>query len=90
MEYSAAPSRHALEPRKLAQRLLLRLRRHLRVGDRLPEILGLRSIAAAFTELLLDLVQPLAQHGLLLTFIEGFARAFVDLPRDLQHLDPRG
>ena len=71
--------RHALEPRKLALRLLLRLRRHRGVLDGFLQVLEFRAGALGLAELLLDLPQTLAQHRLLLPLIERLARALIDL-----------
>ncbi len=79
--------RHALEARQLAQGLFLRLRGHTGLGNRLLEFRDFGAGAIGFAELLLDLAQPLAQHGFLLPLIKGLARSLVDLPRHLEHFD---
>ena len=78
--------RHALEAPQLLLRLLLDFLGHLRVGDRLAQLveLGLRVVLA---ELLLDRLQLLAQHVLALALVELALRLLADLARQLQHLD---
>src|SRR5882757_7420905 len=72
--------RHALEARKLAQRLFLRFRRHAGVLDGRLEFFEFAARTVGFAEFLLNLAQPLAQNGFLLPSIERLARALVDLP----------
>ena len=55
--------------------------------DRLLEFRELGFGAVGFAEFLLNLMQPLAQHGFLLPVVEGLAGPLIDLARHLQHLD---
>ena len=88
MEYSAAPS--GMRSRRASSRSACS---SASCGIFASAIDFLRSstsapVPAAFAEFLLNLVQSLAQHRLLLALVEGLARALIDLPRDLQYLDP--
>ena len=75
------------EPGELALRLLLRFGRHAGLLDRFLQLLDFRPGALGIAELLLNLTQTLAQHRLLLTFVEGLAGTLIDLTRNFQHLD---
>ena len=88
MEYSEAPSGIRSRRASFAQRLFLGLGRHLRFLNGLLEVRELRAGSVGFAELLLDLAQTLAQHGLLLPLVEGLAGALVDLAGDLEHFHP--
>ena len=81
---------HALEALELLARDLLDLLGHVRVGDRLVELLDLGGALVAFAELLLDRAHLLAQQVLAVDVADRFARAVGDVARDLEHLDPAG
>ncbi len=67
-------------------RLLLDFLGHLRVGDRLAQLVEL-ALRVVLAELLLDRLQLLAQHVLALPLVELALRLLADLARQLQHLD---
>ena len=58
-----------------------------RFGDGLVELRDLGAALVAFAQLLLDRAHLLAQQVLAVGVGDRFARALVDLARDLQHLD---
>ena len=82
----AARLGHALEALQLLARVLLDLRRHAGLGDRLGQLRRIFALAV-LAELLLDLLHLLAQHELALAVVDRLLGLLLDLARQLQHLD---
>ena len=80
--------RHPLEALQLLARGLLDFLGHARFGDGLFELRDVGTALVAFAKLLLDRAQLLAQQVLAVGVGDRFARALVDLARDLEDLDP--
>jgi hypothetical protein len=70
--------------------VLLDVRRHSGLGDRLGKLRDLLGPLAVLAQLLTDLAHLLAQQNLLLAVVECFLGLLLDLPRKLEHLDPPG
>ncbi len=78
---------HDLEPLVLLERGLLGLRRHLRLGDLLLELLEIAARLVQLAELFLDRLELLAQDVLALVAAHLFLDLRVDLFADLEHLE---
>src|SRR5690606_10699368 len=78
--------RHHLEPAQLLHRLLVRLLGHLRLLDRLAQLLDL-GLLLVLAELALDRAHLLSKPELALTLFELLLGLLDDLARKLQHLD---
>ena len=79
--------RHALQPLQLLADLLERFGRDPRGLDRVTQPVDLRGTLLGVAEFVLDLLELLAQHGLLLALVDGLAGLRLDAARQAQHLD---
>ncbi len=81
---------HALEPGKLLVGLLLDLRRHAGLGDRLAQVAELRPALVGLAELLLDGLELFAEQIFALLAFHRVAGLLADVARQAQHLDAMG
>ena len=81
---------HPLEPLQLLAGMLLDIRRHPGLGDRLGQLSDLIGALTVLAQFLADLAHLLAQQDLLLAIVERFLGLLLDLPRELEHLDAPG
>ena len=90
MPYSGLASFMRCEALQLLARVLFDLRRHAGGGDLLLELRHRAVTLVALAQLLLQLVQLLAQHRLALALAERGLGLLGDVLGDLQHLDAMG
>jgi len=81
---------HALETLQLLAGMLLDIRRHPGLGDRLGQLSGLIGALTVLAQFLADLAHLLAKQDFLLPVVERFLGLLLDLPRELEHLDAPG
>ncbi len=79
---------HPLQPLELLASVLGHFGRHLCLLDLLLQLVDLDAGVLVFTQLLLQLPQLLAQHGLTLALTQRRLRLLGDVAGDLQHLEP--
>ena len=82
--------RHALEPLELLARLIFGVLRHAGLLDHAGELGDLDRLVIAFTQLLLDMAELLAQDVVALLGRQRLLRLFADLLGQLQDLDAPG